>query len=479
MPVSLTSSPFGTEIPMTLLDDLRGALDSASLILGDDERAARARDTWMRSQIPLSAGEPGASPMVVVAPASAAELADAVRICRSHGAPMVPRGGGSGVVGGVLASADSVVLSTERMDGLRALSSMDLTASFGAGTNGLQAEERVQQDGLTIGHWPQSIELSSVGGWVATRASGQYSTAYGNIEDVVLSLEAVLADGTIYRGRDTPRAAAGPDLRQLLMGSEGTLGVVTEVTFSLREQPEPGVRQAFHFAEFGQGLEAIRRVMRTGWRPPVVRLYDGRESWRHFRDQMPKGNSMLIFLHEGPPGLAPIEAAAVAEICGAGGGAAAPTEAVDAWFEHRNAVPSWDELLQSGVVADTIEVATDWTRLPQLYRGVVDALQAVPGVVAASAHSSHAYRSGANLYFTVAATPADPSEYASTYDACWSAAMNVADGLGAGLAHHHGIGRVRRDWMAAEVGAGGVLMLRSVKSALDPEGLFNPGVLIP
>ncbi|MDG2028320.1 MAG: FAD-binding oxidoreductase [Acidimicrobiales bacterium] len=463
---------------MGLTDDLASVLGDG-LLLDEAERAERARDTWMRSQIPLSAGQAVVAPVAVCAPADAVELAEAVKICIAHGAPMIPRGSGSGVVGGVLASADSVVLSTERMSGLRSVSSSDLLATVGAGTNGLAAEERMQEDGLTIGHWPQSIELSTVGGWVATRASGQYSTAYGNIEDVVYGLEAVLADGSIYRTRETPRAAAGPDLRHVLMGSEGTLGVVTEVTFSLREQPEPGVRQAFHFADFADGIDSIRRVMRAGWRPPVVRLYDGRESWRHFRDQMPKGDSMLIFLHEGPPGVAPVEAAAVAEICAATGGSAAPDEAVDGWFAHRNTVPSWDELLKTGVVADTIEIATDWTRLPALYTAVVDALNGVPGVVAASAHSSHAYRSGANLYFTLAATPSDPSEYAATYDACWAAALQAADGLGAGLAHHHGVGRVRRDWMRAEVGEGGLTMLRGIKGALDPSGLFNPGVLIP
>jgi alkyldihydroxyacetonephosphate synthase len=461
-----------------LLDELAGVIGEG-LLLDDVERAERARDTWMRSQIPISAGEAVVAPVAVCAPADAGELAAVVKICRAHGAPMIPRGGGSGVVGGVLASADSVVLSTERMDGLRSLSSPDLLATFGAGTNGLVAENRVQEDGLTIGHWPQSIELSTVGGWVATRASGQYSTAYGNIEDVVHSLEAVLADGTIYRSRATPRAAAGPDLRHLLMGSEGTLGIVTEVTFSLRALPEPGVRQAFHFAGFADGLEAIRETMRAGWRPPVVRLYDGRESWRHFRDQLPKGNAMLIFLHEGPPGVAPLEAAAVADLCIARGGEAAAGDAVDAWFDNRNEVPSWDELLRSGVVADTIEIATDWSRLPTLYNTVVEALQAVPGVVAASAHSSHAYRSGANLYFTVAAAPGDPAEFTATYDACWAAAMSAAEGAGAGLAHHHGVGRVRRPWMAAELGEGGVSLLRSVKAAIDPEGLMNPGVLIP
>ena len=136
---------------MTLIDDLTAGLDPASLLLAENERAERARDTWMRSQIPLSAGSAIVAPLAVVAPTTAAELAEAMKICRAHGAPMIPRGGGSGVVGGVLASADSVVLSTERMDGLRALSSADLTATFGAGTNGLVAEERVQQDGLTIG----------------------------------------------------------------------------------------------------------------------------------------------------------------------------------------------------------------------------------------------------------------------------------------------------------------------------------------
>ena len=469
-----------------LTDDLRAALGD-EVMLEPSARAERARDTWMRSQIPLSAGEAVVAPVAVCAPSSTEGLAEAVAICRRHGAPMIPRGGGSGVVGGVLASADAVVLSTENMTGLVRLSSDDLTATFRAGTNGLVAEETMQAEGLTIGHWPQSIELSTVGGWVATRASGQYSTAYGNIEDVVLSFEAVLADGTVYRGRDTPRAAAGPDLRHLLMGSEGTLGIVTEVTFSLREVPEPGVRQAFHFADFADGLDAIRRVMRAGWRPPVVRLYDGRESWRHFREQLPKGNAMLIFLHEGPPGVAPLEAAAVAEICRDRGGSAAASDVVDGWFEHRNTVPSWDELLQSGVVADTIEIATDWSRLPRLYTEVIDALTMVPGVVAASAHSSHAYRSGANLYFTLAATPAAPSgadrpgpeEFSATYDACWEAALTAANDLGAGLAHHHGVGRVRREWMPAEIGGGGLSMLRAMKRGLDPDGLMNPGVLIP
>lgn len=187
---------------------------------------------------------------------------------------------------------------------------------------------------------------------------------------------------------------------------------------------------------------------------------------------------MLIFLHEGPPGVAPVEAAATAAICRGHTGVASDPAVVDEWFDSRNTVPTWDELLSQGVVADTIEVASDWTRLPRLYEAVIDAVTAVPSVIAVTAHSSHAYRSGANLYFTLAAVPPDPSHHAATYDACWAAAMDAAAGLGAGLSHHHGIGRVRRPWLPIELGDGGMALLRSVKTALDPHGLMNPGVLV-
>jgi alkyldihydroxyacetonephosphate synthase len=467
---------------------LQAALGDA-VRLEETDRAAAARDYWARSELEAWVGDGWSEggtlagtarlPRAVVAPTETAALAEAVRICRAHGVPMVPRGAGSGVCGGVLAGEEAVVLSTEAMAGLRAFEAHDLLATFGAGTLGGDAERAVAARGCTIGNWPQSIERSSVGGWVATRASGQYSTAYGNTEDLVYALEAVLPDGSVYRSRETPRAAAGPDLRQLLLGSEGTLGIVTEVTFSLRPQPEHAVRQAFHFPDFAVGVEAVRDVVVPGWRPPVVRLYDPRETRRHFAEACPKGRAMLIFLHEGPRAHVEAEAAAVAALCRARGGEAADPAAVDAWFEHRNTVPSWRELFEQGLVVDTIEVATSWSRLAPLYAAVIDALGQVPNLVAASAHSSHAYRSGANLYFTFAVAPPDRSAMLAAYDACWQAAMRATVELGGGIAHHHGIGRVRRDWLLHELGPTGVRMLRAVKRALDPDGLLNPGVLIP
>jgi alkyldihydroxyacetonephosphate synthase len=383
------------------------------------------------------------------------------------------------VCGGATAPPDAIVLSTARLDGLVALDAGDLVAVFGAGTNGLAAERRVQQDGLTIGHWPQSIELSTVGGWVATRAAGQLSTAYGSIEDVVLDLEVVLPDGAVLRTRRTPRAAAGPDLRQLFLGSEGTLGVVTQVAFSLRTLPETQRGQAFSFARFAEGIEAARRVLRAGFRPPAVRLYDARESRRQLEGACPDGHSLLLLLHEGPEVLVAAEVPAVAVLCRDAGGAASDPAAVDHWLEHRNRVPGFRGFLEKGIVLDTIEVAATWDRVVPLYERVVASLGEVEGIRAATAHSSHSYRSGTNLYFTFVARPERRERMTAVYHECWRRVMEATVACGGGIAHHHGIGRVRRGWLAAEIGHTGVSVLRAIKRALDPGDLLNPGVLLP
>jgi alkyldihydroxyacetonephosphate synthase len=461
-----------------LLDRLR-AIAGAGVRSDDVSRAERSRDWWMLSDLRDFEGRSGPLPLAVVEPATTQEVAEVVRVCRAAKTPIVPYGGGSGVCGGVLPSADAIVLSTARLAGLVALDDANLTATFRAGSNGLEAEERVQQAGLTIGHWPQSIALSTVGGWVATRAAGQFSTAYGNIEDVVQSLEAVLPDGSVLRTRDTPRAAAGPDLRQLLLGSEGTLGVVTEVTFSLRPLPEASRGQAFHFADLHAGLEPIRRLMRVGWRPPVVRLYDARESERHFPEQCPSGRAMLILLHEGPAALVEVQQQAVATIARACDGVETDAAAVDLWLDKRNHVPTFREFLEKGIVLDTIEVAATWDKVGPLYDRVTESLREVPGLLVASSHSSHSYRSGTNLYFTFVARPAEADALERTYLECWKRTLDAAIEIGAGIAHHHGIGRVRRDALPDEIGATGVSLLRAVKRTLDPDDLFNPGALIP
>jgi alkyldihydroxyacetonephosphate synthase len=442
-------------------------------------RAAHGRDAWVMAELDAFENAPRATPLAVLEPASTADVSRALALCRSLGVAVVPIGAGSGVCGGIEPDARSVALSTRRLDGLRRLDSEDLVAVFGAGTMGIDAERALEPHGLTLGHWPQSIDISTVGGWVATRASGQFSTANGSIEELLLALEVVLGDGAVLRTRETPRAAAGPDLRQLFLGSEGTLGIITEVTFSVRARAETTRGQAFHFDGFRAGLEPIRRALRAGFRPPVARLYDARESRRNFRDFVPRDRALLLLLHEGPAGLVDAETEALARLCRESGGVAADAAAVDQWMGHRNRVPSFRSFLEQGVVVDTIEVAATWSRVDALYHGVVDALARVPGVLSATAHSSHSYRSGTCLYFSFAAKPDDPTRMRDTYAACWRAAMEATIAAGGGIAHHHGIGRVRRSWLGAEVGETGVTVLRGLKHALDPGGLLNPGNLLP
>jgi alkyldihydroxyacetonephosphate synthase len=461
-----------------LVERLRGELGDR--VRTDPETLeAHWRDSWVLSELDDLEESAPARPRAVVVAQSTADVSRTLVLCREAGVPIVPFGGGSGVCGAILVPDGAVVLSTAGLSGMREIDDRNLTATFGAGTNGMEAERAVEAHGLTIGHWPQSIQISTVGGWVATRASGQFSTGYGNIEDMLLDLEAVLPDGTVLRTRRTPRASAGPDLRQIFLGSEGTLGVVTEVTFSLRSQPEARRGQAFHFADLASGLESIRLLMRVGWRPPVVRLYDAAESGRHFGEDCPSGRAMLILLHEGPVAAVEAESEAVAELCSEGGGVVADAGVVDHWLRQRNHVPGFRGFLEKGVVLDTIEVACTWDRVTELYERAIDSLRQVPGILLASAHSSHSYRSGTNLYITFVARPESPAGMRDSYRECWRRTLEAVVAVGGGIAHHHGIGRVRKDVLPAEIGAGGVALLRALKTALDPENLLNPGALLP
>lgn len=466
--------PSDTGVVRRLSEALGDAVDTSP-----EARREHAHDTWVLALLAELHDEPRPLPAAVVTPTDTAGVATAVRICRETGTPVVARGGGSGVVGGVAAPEGAVVVSTRGLTGLRHLDPVDQLATFGAGTNGLDAEHAVEEAGLTIGHWPQSIALSTVGGWVATRAAGQLSTAYGSIEDVVAGLEVVLPDGSVHRSRVTPRAAAGPDLRALLLGSEGTLGVVTEVTFALRRQAPARAGRYWSFADLDAGLEAIRCFVQSDWRPPVVRLYDARETARHFGDDTERGRCGLILVHEGDPDVLALEVAAVGRICEDHGAVRGPDRVAETWFAHRSEPPSALPYLEQGVIVDTIEVAATWSRVGELYRRIVADVSAVDGVLAVTAHSSHSYRTGTNLYVSFGAVGDGPAGLRRVYERVWDATMEATLAVGGGISHHHGIGRVRRRWMADELGEAGVALLAAVKDALDPDHLFNPDVLLP
>jgi len=463
-------------MPHDLIHLLRAALGPTKVDTSDATLGARRHDYWVASHVRDFAGTPGPKPACVVRPAAIADVKAVLRIANEYRAPVIPFGLGSGVVGGVVASADAILLDMGAMNAVRSIDSFNLLASFDAGKNGLEAEKEVAEFGLTIGHWPQSIAVSTVGGWIATRASGQFSTAHGNIEDIVHSIEAVLPNGDLVTLGKGPRASAGPDLRHLMLGSEGALGVITGVTLSLCRAPQSRAVSAFEAPDMRAGFEFQREIIQAGWRPPVARQYDERESRR--LDHRATA-CLILFVHEGPAEVVAAETAAVAAMARAADIPAAPSDIVDHWLSHRNTVPSWDQFLSRGIVLDTVEISADWIAIDAIYEEATQSLQSVEGCLAGSAHSSHLYRSGLNLYFTFAVQVADPAKMESVYFDCWRRIMEATDAYGGSLAHHHGIGRVRRAWLERELGATGVALLRSLKQTLDPNGIMNPGVLIP
>ena len=461
---------------MTLLATLRQALGPAKVLTDEASLAARRHDYWMVSNLRDRFGGAAPNPACVIRPESVADVQAVVRAAAAAGSPIVPFGQGSGVVGGVIVGPETILLDMGAMNAVRFIDPVNLLASFDAGRNGMAAERDVAAQGLTIGHWPQSIELSTVGGWIATRASGQFSTAYGNVEDIVFSIEAVLPNGDLVTLGKGPRASAGPDLRHLMMGSEGTLGVITGVTLSLRRAAEKQAVTAFAAATMQAGFDFQREIVQVGWRPPVMRQYDERESKRLHEQGR---DCTVIMVHEGPAALVDAEVAAVTALATKMGLAPLPGAIVEHWLGHRNHVAGWDQILDRKMVADTVEISAPWDRIAGVYEAATQAVAAMPGCRAASAHSSHVYRTGLNLYFTFAVQREDAAAMEAAYFEAWRRIMQATAEGGGSVAHHHGIGRVRRDWMTAELGEGGAALLRALKTTLDPQGIMNPGVLIP
>jgi alkyldihydroxyacetonephosphate synthase len=460
----------------TVTEALERVLPKGRVVTDPALLDARRHDYWMVSHVRDLAGTPAPRPAAVVRPTSVAEVQALVRYANAERIALLPFGLGSGVVGGTIASADAILLDMGGLTGVRSIDPVNLLATFDAGKNGLEAEEAVAAQGLTIGHWPQSVAISTVGGWVATRASGQFSTAYGNIEDIIHSIEAVLPNGDLVVLGKGPRASAGPDLRHLIMGSEGTLGVITGVTFSLRRAAEARALSCFEAPTMRAGFDFQREIVQRGWRPPVMRQYDERES-RRMDARLTQ--CAVLMVHEGPAALVAAEVAAVNALATEMAITAAPSDIVEHWLGHRNNVPGWDAILSRNIVADTVEVSADWTKIAGVYDDAVAALKQVEGCMAASAHSSHVYRSGLNLYFTFAVQTAGPAVMEATYMDCWRRIMEATRDNGGSLSHHHGIGRVRRGWLETELGPEATALLRTVKAAVDPGGIMNPGALIP
>jgi alkyldihydroxyacetonephosphate synthase len=453
---------------------------SGAVVLTDDvSRAEAGRDWWPLAIGWAADGAVPQRPAVVVRPSTTAQVSAVLAACNDAIVPVTPVAGRSGVCGGSIPVFGGVALDLTSLDGLVGVDETSLTADVRAGTFGPDLEAALGQvgAGYTLGHWPQSMDLSTVGGWLACRGAGQYSTRYGKIEDMVLGLEVVLADGRIVHTEGHgPRAATGPNLTQLFVGSEGTLGVITEARFRIHPLPAAQGRRAFGFTTFEAGLAACRKILRRGATPAVLRLYDATESGRNF-DQ--PDTNVLIVLDETDPALLAATLAVVDDECGAAGGAHTLDDAlVERWLGHRNDVSALAPLWRGGIVVDTAEIAAPWAALPGLFDEVIGSLGAIEGTLVASAHQSHAYTDGACLYFTFAGRGPEGDEAwrERYYRQAWDTVTDATLAHGAVISHHHGIGLNRSRFLPRALGSGFAVLV-GLKESFDPVGILNPGKL--
>ncbi|GAA0574787.1 FAD-binding oxidoreductase [Kribbella sandramycini] len=418
-------------------------------------------------------GDTTGMPDAVVFPGSHDEILQLLAGCAERDLAVVPYSGGTSVVGGLAASRRFVtVVDLRRLDQLVELDEISRTATLQAGVRGPAAEALLAARGYTLGHFPQSYEGASIGGYAAARSSGQASAGYGRFDQMVVGLTLATPRGTVQLGR-APMSAAGPDLRQLVLGSEGAFGVITSVVVRVRPRPTERHFEGWRFESFDAALTAVRRLAQDGPLPTVLRLSDEAET--AVNHPAYAGSALVIIGFDGPyqPGTAAVLTEA--------GGQSLGAEVGDAWRTGRYQAPYLrDPLLDEGALVETLETATFWSRIPALKAEVTEALvkslsdQGTPPLV--MCHVSHVYETGASLYFTVVCAQHDrPVEQWQTAKQQASQAIAAAGGT---ISHHHGVGADHRAAYAAEIGPLGVAALQAVKDVLDPDGILNPGILI-
>jgi alkyldihydroxyacetonephosphate synthase len=462
-PVSVT--PAQVDALRPLADEV--LTDTANVV-------AWTRDWWAGSMITETAGKPATTQAVIVRVSSVEQIQAVMRLAHQQAIPVTVSAGRSNVTGAALPVRGGIVLDVCELNRLIGFDAQSQIVEVEAGMFGDVFEDTIQSRyGMTMGHWPSSFGISTVGGWAACRGAGQLSTRYGKIEDMVFGMDVVLADGRLITVGGYSRAAIGPDLQQLFIGSEGTLGVIVRLRLKLHRLPDYGRAIAYGFKSFADGLEACRQIMQRGANPAALRLYDALES----RLQFKLDSNVLLVADEGPREIVDAVLAISAEACQALGEPLDGAAIFEQWLDTRYLTGKSAEGFKRspGFVSDTLEMIGPWRDLPAIYDEVVAAINAVPGTLAGSAHQSHAYVDGACLYFSLRGEVA-VDQRAQWYRQAWDAANAVILKYGAALSHHHGVGLLRAPYMRDALG-GAFEVLAAVKQVLDPKNLLNPGKL--
>ena len=485
--------------PRPLPEAVRAATGETNVLTDAEQRLRRSAGRGYPDLVRLRSGKLEAAPDAVLVPADAGRVGAVLEACASSDVAVVPFGGGTSVVGGVEPERGThgAVVALD-LSSLREvdLDRRSLTARLGPGLRGPDAEAALAGLGVTLGHFPQSFEQATIGGFAATRSAGQASSGYGRFDELVTAIE-LTAPAGVLRTLAIPHTAAGPSLRQLVLGSEGTLGVITEVSCRVRPAPEQRLYEGWMAPDFAGGCEIIRDLAQSHEAPDVLRLSDEEESRislamsgteglqkraldAYLALRRRRGGCLMICGWEGEPRSVRRRRSLARRRLRHGGAVPLGKSAGRAWERSRYQGPYLrDELLDLGVFVETLETAHTWSRLPELYGAVRDALREALGRPAiVFCHLSHAYADGASLYFTFLARARRGAEI-EQWRTAKAAACEAIVATEATITHHHAVGRDHAPYMRAEVGELGLEALRAVKERLDPAEVMNPGKLLP
>ncbi|HDT6086500.1 TPA: FAD-binding oxidoreductase [Raoultella ornithinolytica] len=457
-----------------LITDLKSILPESQVLSDRETLQASSHDTWPLSTKLRRLGCHDYQADVVVKVTDEKQIQQVLALATANDTPVTPRALASSVTGQPLPTRGGIVLDVTGMTQHREINITNLTVEVSAGYNGGQLEDELQQMGWTLGHSPQSLYQSTVGGWLSTLATGQFSSYYGGIEELVTAYTVILATGEKLRLKASPRAAMGPDLRQLFIGAEGTLGIVTSVQLKIFPLPQTRLYDSLELPSIDAGLEIMREQAMAGLRPFLLRLYDTNEA-RHAM-QNPLQDKPVMFLGtQGVDAVAHAEMDAFMAIVHRHGGKSIGSEGVLKWMERRFDFSTVEKLLDShGGFAETIEIAHTWDGISGLYHALHEVLTPLADEVLS--HFSHVYPQGTSMYMILLGRESSDREAVEKLRTIWRETMRVCLEHHAELSHHHGGGLVRSPYARESLGSAH-LLLRRVKQALDPNGTLNPGKL--
>lgn len=465
-----------------VLSELADVVGEAYVSTRASDKLAYAADwSWM-PQVWLDRGEEPVTPDVIVHPGSAAEISKILKIANVYKIPVVPWGGGSGTQGGALPIYGGILLDVKRLDKIIAIDEKSLTVTAQAGIVGTELEWKLNEHQLTLPHYPASANMATLGGYLAARGSGVISTKYGKAEDLVLSLEAVMPNGDIIRTPPVRSHASGPGLMNFLVGSEGTLGVITEATMQIEHLPETRLFNAVLFEDLGKALEAGRRIMAARLQPAVLRLYDPASTASLIKRvlDMDLQGAYLILGFDGFAEIAAAQEQRAMAICAEQGARDLGRESGEHWWNHRYDFYYPPLGLGLPKLYGTVETVCTFANIEALYYAKKRVIEEdfAAWKVRYIAHFSHWFPWGVMVYdrFIIDEPPADVHEALKLHNRIWTTAARTSLAQGGVLNEHHGIGLKLGRLMREQYGAGWDT-LETIKHALDPHGIMNPGKL--